>query len=214
MLDELHNSGIEVFNDQPIGRTLTIIVAGVPRSGTTMVAKALQSLGVFLGDEIDASVQEDLRLSAAIEQNNQEISDIVAAYNRAHSVWGFKRPTAYQTIDLRLFRNPRLVLTFRDPVAIAKREEISMVSDFRIQLRRAAEWSLNLTDFALQQTVPTMLVSYEKALQNPQAFIWQLARYIGVTPSWRVARSAAASIKASPSDYLEKSQVRFPRKPS
>lgn len=46
--------------------------------------------------------------------------------------WGFKRPDAFRVINdyvddcVHIFRNPRFVITFRDPVAIAKRNEISI----------------------------------------------------------------------------------------
>lgn len=211
MLDQLQNDGMEVLNWRTLDRYATIIVVGVPRSGTTMAAKALEKLGVFLGSEIDAPVQEDQRLSRALESATGELSDVILAYNNAHEIWGFKRPTAYQTIDLSLFRHPRLVVTFRDPLAIAKREQVSMVSDFRDQLRRATEWSAKLADFALRQSVPTMLISYEKALQRPERFVRGLSRFIGMQPDDVLLRAAVDVIRPSPSEYVTKSQVRFPQ---
>lgn len=213
MLAELQNSGIEILNPAPAEEQATIIVAGVPRSGTTMVAKGLAALGIFLGSQIDASVQEDLLLGRVLGSGDMDkFREIVERYNRDHDVWAFKRPTAYQAIDGTLFRNPRFVLTFRDPVAIAKREAVSMKTDFRGALRRAAGWSVNLTDFAFRQTAPTMLVSYEKALQQPAEFAHSLIDFIGMKQDKSASSKVVAVVSPSPSDYVQKSQIRFPKK--
>ncbi len=209
MLDQLQNSGIAVLNDAPIGRHATIIIVGVPRSGTTMVAKTLGALGVYLGADLDEAIQEDLRLAKAIEDSPADISLVIEAYNSAHDVWAFKRPTAYQTLDASWFRNPRFIIPFRDPVAIAKREEISMVFDFRDQLRRAALWSIDLADFTLRQTAPLMLVSYEKALLKPERFVDELAQFSGADASEAMRRAASIVVKPSPADYVKGSQVRL-----
>jgi hypothetical protein len=211
MLDQLQNSGIVVLNDRPALQQSTVIVVGVPRSGTTMVAKALANLGVYLGADIDQSISEDMRLARALESAPATLPGIIDAYNAAHDVWAFKRPTAYQTIDTSLFRNPRLVISFRDPVAIARREELSMTFDFREQLIRATRWSADLAEFALRQSVPVMLVSYEKAMAGPKRFVSDLARFTGISPSWWQMRAARTSIRPSPADYVANSQVRFPK---
>ncbi|OWK21779.1 hypothetical protein AJ88_11710 [Mesorhizobium amorphae CCBAU 01583] len=94
-------------------------------------------------------------------------------------------------------------------MAIAKREEISMVFDFRDQLRRAALWSIDLADFTLRQTAPLMLVSYEKALLKPERFVDELAQFSGVDASEAMRRAASIVVKPSPADYVKGSQVRL-----
>lgn len=210
MLDQLQNSGIVVLNERPAPTQTTLLIVGLPRSGTTMIAKALGKLGVFLGADLDQSISEDNRLANALEKDRASMPDIIAAYDSSHDIWAFKRPTAYQTIDPSLFRNPRFVIPFRDPVAIAKREELSMTFDFREQLARATRWSADLADFALRQDVPVMLVSYEKALASPKRFVASLANFIGLSPTWLQTWAARSSIRPSPSDYVSKSQIRFP----
>lgn len=176
-----------------------------------MIAKTLGKLGVFLGAELDHSISEDTRLAHALENAPASMAEIIEAYNAAHDVWAFKRPTAYQTIDSTLFRNPRFVISFRDPVAIARREELSMTFDFREQLGRATRWSADLAEFALRQSAPVMLVSYEKALAKPKQFVSDLARFAGISPTWLQMRAARASIRPSPADYVANSQIRFPK---
>lgn len=211
MIDQLQNSGIVVLNERQPDAKTTIIIVGVPRSGTTMIAKTLGKLGVYLGTDIDRSTSEDSRLANALENDPASLPSIVEAYNAAHDVWAFKRPTAYQRIDPTVFRNPRFVIPFRDPVSIARREELSMAFDFRDQLTRATRWSADLADFALRQEVPTMLVSYEKAMASPKRFISDLVRFTGAAPSWLQKLAAWSAIRPSPVDYVVNSQIRFPK---
>lgn len=211
MLDQLQNSGIAVLNERPAPKQNTIIIIGVPRSGTTMVAKVLANLGVYLGAEVDDSVGEDMRLARALEANDGSLPAVIEVYNSLHDLWAFKRPTAYQVIDPALFRNPRFVVTFRDPVAIARREEVSMMFDFREQLRRAVQWSADLAGFALSLTAPVMLVSYEKALVMPIDFVTNLASFAGIPADNDIIRETANLVAPSPSDYVSRSQIRFQR---
>ena len=57
----------------------TVVVLGVARGGTTMVASVLQSLGVFMGDKL-GPVLEDVTLSRAVESRDiQQLKELVAS---------------------------------------------------------------------------------------------------------------------------------------
>lgn len=211
MLDQLTNSGVTVLADTLAADTATIIVVGAPRSGTSMVAAALSALGIFMGDRIDTSVFEDLRLTDALENAPEELPAVVGDYDRKQSVWGFKRPMAFRSIEphLHLFRNPRLIVPFRDPVAVAKREEVSMGFDFVNHLRLASEMNVELASFALRQSIPVMVCSYEKALFSPMAFVSHLAHFCGRAVTDDLLRLASSVISNGPENYLKSSQIRF-----
>lgn len=208
---QLKNYGVGIINESAAAGVATIIVVGAPRSGTSMVAAALDSLGVYLGDQADKAVFEDLQFANAIENSPSELPAIIAQYNDAHNVWGFKRPMAFQSVEnyLHLFREPRLVIPFRDPVAVAKREEISMVCDFRDQLRRVVELNLEIVTFIEKVSVPVLLVSYEKAIFESANFVTALADFCGLQPSGRAKSRAMDVIRNGPDLYLKMSQVRF-----
>jgi hypothetical protein len=164
-----------------------------------------------MGSSLDTSVIEDLRLTHALENAPIEIPTVVREYDAAHAVWGFKRPMAFRSIESHLvhFRNPRFIIPFRDPVAIAKREEVSMGFEFTNHLRLAAQMNIDLVSFALRQNVPVMMCSYEKALFAPQIFISHLARFAGRIPDNTLLRTAASVITNGPEHYLKSSQIRF-----
>lgn len=214
-MNELRNDGVFLINGDRLPEadgTATIIVVGVSRSGTTMVAACLRAFGVFMGNEEKASaVQEDVEMATAIESGDKSrLAELIEARNAEYPVWGFKRPMAFRVIarHLAAFRNPRLVVTFRDPVAIAKRNQISMHMDFVRALRMANEQTAELIDFVGSIGVPAMLVSYEKALFEPTGFVARLAAFCGIEANPVLTQKAVASVENGPEDYLDSSRIR------
>ncbi len=212
-LAQLHNSGISVLNDAPVSSEMTIIVVGIARSGTSMIAGALDALGIFMGDRADRAVFEDVAIANALEQHPALLPDQIKKYNSRYAVWGFKRPAAFNYIDryLHLFRNPRVIITYRDPAAIAKRNEISMVTDFRQQLLASSQYLVSLSKFVGGLEVPALVVSYEKALLAPEMLIAELCRFVGVPATSTMAQKASATVSNGSEMYLKASQVRFDR---
>lgn len=199
----------------------TIIVSGPPRSGTSLAAAALHAAGLWLGDNMDHAVFEDmefagpvepkvalsLRVGAAMRHRGQwraalrgldvdALKHLVAARNARFTKWGFKRPNMVPLLGsdrgLTLFRQPRLVLVFRDPVAFAERISIAEGMRFHNALYYARRYvSANL--WAARHTnVPTLLVSYEKANAHREVFFDQLFGFCGLA----IAREAYADIDA------------------
>jgi hypothetical protein len=106
----LTNPGVVCLNrpDQPSVQK-TIIVVGIPRSGTSMVASALECMGVFMGQYIDQAVYEDIAIAHALESGDlPKLEGLIESRNRSHRVWGFKRPTAFKIMEsfVQYFRNP------------------------------------------------------------------------------------------------------------
>ena len=215
MLQALRNRGIALLNEAPAPSQRTVLVVGVPRSGTSMVANVLARLGVFMGETCDNAVFEDVRLAGALENSKGDVASIVADYDSTHDVWGFKRPHAYKYIlpHIHCFRSPRFVVVFRDPLAIALRNEISMNAEFRSQLLRTTQETAKLASFALSLSEPAMLVSYEKAMDDREAFVSALSGFVGIAASADVQAAAASHIQNGPRTYLLASQIRFPYSP-
>lgn len=208
----LKSDGAHFRNWEPAehrGAPATIIVVGVPRSGTSMVATCLQELGVPLGSA-DRAVREDLSIAQALESGDRPtLAERIAERDAQHTVWGFKRPTAFRVLAdyLDMFRNPRLVVTYRDPLAIAARNQLSMQVPLLKGLRQASRALVGLTRFVEEQSVPVMLVSYEKAMQSPDLFVNQLDEFCGSIASPEVRERAAASMENGPSVYLQSTRI-------
>ncbi|MDZ7808846.1 MAG: hypothetical protein U5L11_00285 [Arhodomonas sp.] len=149
-IDTLVNRGFLIINQPSTAPAAkTVVVLGVARGGTTMVASVLQALGVHMGENL-GPVLEDVRLSEAIEAGDTPTVDaIVAERNERFRVWGWKRPAAtrYGKVWQSRFRNPYVIAVYRDPFAIANRNRISMLMDCMKGIERATSELSRLTQF-------------------------------------------------------------------
>lgn len=186
----LSNRGIITLNRKALYPALaklpaprTVIVTGLARSGTSMVAQAVKAAGIFIGASADDIVHEDVEIGAALERGDDKaLGDIIANRNISHQVWAFKRPNLHRELApaaVEKFRNPHLVVTFRDVAAMAQRAVMSEQLPAWSMLEEAATGNAALLEFVKRVKCPVMLVSYEKALAFPDSFIDALSDFIG-----------------------------------
>jgi hypothetical protein len=216
-MTDLVNRGLVILNDQEgdaasgHGRESTIIVTGVARGGTSMLAQVLDRLGLFLGDLRDRVVVEDTEILHALQQSDMgRLEDIIANRNQRFAKWGFKVPNLHNFLpatEQRRFRNPRYVVVFRDPLAIARRNELSMRQDAAKTIREAGENMMKLTQYVGALTGPALLISYEKALQNAEYVIEAMSAFCGLTPSDEQKAAALAAVVPNGSDYILATQL-------
>jgi len=186
----------------------TVIVLGVARSGTTMVASVLEALGVQMGEKL-GPVFEDVALSKAIEQRDLKcLGDILEKRNRQHVIWGWKRPSALKYYDVwkDRFRNPYVIVIFRDPFAIANRNRISMMSDLFKNMKQSAKQNAELITVLEKKNFPLLLCSYEKVLGSPERYVQAVDGFLGLDVSERWDY-AASKINPGPRRYLQSSRV-------
>jgi hypothetical protein len=208
-LSALENKGVLVLNmpDMPQAEK-TVVVLGVARSGTSMVASVLEALGIQMGEKL-GPVFEDVSLSKAIEQRDLErLSDILVKRDSQHSIWGWKRPSALKYYDVwkDRFRNPYVIAIFRDPFAIANRNRISMMSDLFKNMEQSTQQLADLIRILGQKDFPLLLCSYEKVLGSPERFVQAVDGFleINVPDRWEYA---ASRINPGPRRYLQSSRV-------
>jgi hypothetical protein len=169
-------------DDTTTGRTF--IVSGSGRGGTTLVAEILREAGLHLGDNIAEIVSEDLQMLGILRSGDRgRLDTVIARRNGQHQDWGFKLPNIHAFLhhkDLARFRNPHLIMIFRDPQAIATRGVLADYFDPLIALRDASVALNNLVEFVHLTTCPCLLLSYEKALTFPGDFIDTLVNFCGL----------------------------------
>ncbi|HEY0184098.1 MAG TPA: hypothetical protein VGC09_14920, partial [Rhodopila sp.] len=109
------------------GRTL--IVTGLHRSGTSLVASILRQVGIFMGAEINDIVHEDEAIARVlIARDRDALSRLIAERNASYGTWGFKFPMLGEALDadeIALFSDPHVIVPFRDPVSVAVRTSLS-----------------------------------------------------------------------------------------
>ena len=201
------NSGLVLLRPSSAPQERTIVVSGLARSGTSMVAAMLRGAGLFLGTEIDPVVHEDREIAQHL--GGEGLQAVVNARNRVSRVWGFKRPNlhVHGAKLISALRNPRIILTSRDPVTIGRRIALSEhLRDEFACIQTAATETLALIAFAATLDCPILLVSYEKALQDPVGVAETLLSFCGLKAD---ARAVAHFVVPNRSEYLKATERRF-----
>ena len=210
-LDLLVNRGIATINlparhpDQK-----TIVVVGVARGGTSIVAGALHHLGMYMGSKYHAPVFEDMRLSLAFEGKSKEsFKQVIEDYNQHHPVWGWKRPSSLHDLPrvASAVRNPFFIFVFRDLFSIANRNAISMKMKIEIDLRRALDEYGKIIRFIENNRAPAMLVSSDKATRNREDLLEGLCLFTGLQPNPKQYEMASAFISPEPTAYLDATRI-------
>ncbi|MCP5305431.1 MAG: hypothetical protein H6953_08285 [Chromatiaceae bacterium] len=210
MASDDENSGFLVLRPSAAGRHKTVVVMGVARSGTSLVAAVLHELGVFLGDQAPPPVYEDLVLSTAVESGDtREVHRTVERYDRRHDIWGWKRPGSLHHMEgiHAHLRNPHYVVVFRDLFAIANRNRLSVGANVLDNMQRSIDEYRILLDFIDGLDCPTMLVSYDHALGGKEVFLDRLIAFAGLRPEAAARARALEIVSPSPVAYLRASRA-------
>lgn len=208
----LVNKGLAEVNAEPMGEFATVAVVGLTRSGTSMLSSLLQNFGVHVGEIVDSAVYEDVEIAKLIDARDfAGLKGFLSKRNEAHKVWGFKRPNAYKVLKqlTPLLRKPRIIVTFRDILAIAMRNHVSMQMDIVSALPRYAEEYQELVKNIAGIKCPMLLVSYEKFIQFPEESIERTARFVGIEPTPDLVAKAMNAVKNGPDNYLKASRLRY-----
>lgn len=199
------NYGFWKQNPHPVEDTGTIIVTGVGRSGTSMIARILIELGLELGTHLGVNSSEDIEIRTLVKDTNlPEFEKLCRARDQRWDKWGFKCPSYRRVIPTftPAVRNPRFIVTFRDVLAIALRNQISIGGDVLNNLQQ----SLNAYHHLIRQiealTAPALLISYEKALQFPKEMVVEIAGFVGLSPRPEAVTQACAAVANGDERYL------------
>jgi hypothetical protein len=211
------------------GERPTIIVGGGSRTGTSNVAAALHAAGLWMGDRIDHAFFEDAELAAIApgpmragarrrptlrpgrahpglrDADLAALRRLIEERNRRFATWGFKRPKVEVLLGasgVRLFRDPRVVVTVRDPLAVAERVATAEGLDLVESLEKATSALTRSVDAATRLGVPTMLVSYERMRTNPRPVLERLFAFAGLEVGGERWAALEERVRAAGREYV------------
>ena len=136
------NTGFSILNSHAADMPYkTVIVLGVPRGGTSMVSGVLAKLGVFMGsqDKLEPFYENtELGLCCKLK-DKKKAQKTIAIYNDKYAIWGIKIfPKAWLFWFSRAyFRHPIYIVVFRDILAIAKRQVVSLDKSLLTEMFKA-----------------------------------------------------------------------------
>jgi hypothetical protein len=191
----------------------TFIVTGIARSGTTLVAGLLKDAGVFMGQFLHDVVEEDAAMLEALHSRDMTmLRTLIGERNAGHAQWGFKLPNLHAYLEhqeLAGFRNPRLVVIFRDPVAVAVRNALSEHYPEMQALIAATNAAYSLARFVERVPCPVLLLSYEKALAFPGVLIDNLLAFCELRPDDATRNRMFLRVQPNRAEYLVAARRRF-----
>jgi len=99
---------------------------------------------------------------------------IIPGRDETQGTWGFKLPMLDRDLGVNAFatfRDPHVILMFRDPAAVVVRGALSDYDEPMERLREAVAEQAALVAFADRLRCPLLVLSYEKALTFPDACV-------------------------------------------
>jgi hypothetical protein len=208
-LGDLVNKGF-ILN-RPSGRTF--IVTGLHRSGTSLVASTLYQAGLFMGSEFNSAIYEDEEIAQVLAAKHFEaLQNIIERRNAANARWGFKCPLLCDSLGpkcMNLFDRPRLIITFRDPVAIATRTSLSEYRQPMQALHDAIAQQAQLMHFLEKVECPSLLLSYEKTLAFPHESVDVILHVCDITADAALRDRAVSLIEPNRPQYIATARRRY-----
>ncbi|MGH7156423.1 MAG: hypothetical protein ACREF3_21075, partial [Acetobacteraceae bacterium] len=190
-----------------------IIASGIGRSGTSMIASLLAGLWILSADDAYSLTMDDKEfLHLFTFKNMEELDEAIKRRNRHSEVWAFKLPSIHGYMEpdnLRVFRNPRLVIVFRDPVAVAVRHATAEYVDPGVSLFETIEGMREMARFLQAAECPMLLVSYEKAIRHPEHLIGALAEFCGVAVDPGKRQQLHAVIRPDNAEYAANARRQY-----
>jgi len=213
--DDLVNRGIIVSRPARPSAAggKTFIVTGLQRSGTSLIAAILQQAGIFMGQRINDAVFEDEDMLAALQAADPgALRRLIADRNANYGTWGFKVPEIHTRMrpgQLALFGNPHLIVPFRDVAAVSVRKSLSEYKDGMNALRETVDQLGAMVTFLAGISVPSLLVSYEKAVMFGEDFVIELMRFAGLPGNAALHRRLVGLIEPNRRHYIDHARQTF-----
>ena len=210
--DDLVNEGF-ILNRLSGEAGRTFIVTGLQRSGTSLIASILHQAGLFMGSQFNNAIYEDEEIIRVLTAKHlHALREIIERRNAANTRWGFKCPMLCHTLaphQLGLFDRPRLIIAFRDPVAIAKRTSLSEYRRPMQALHDAMTQQAELMAFLTKVECPSLLLSYEKALTFPHKIIDVILRFSDIASHAPLRERLVSLIEPNRPQYIATARRRY-----
>ena len=185
----------------PSGATQrTLVVLGVQRGGTSMVAGVLRALGVDMGRA--GLNHEDPRFIRADEAKLRRVIDL---RNSERDIWGFKVPETTLQLDYleKSLRNPYYICVFRNIAAVADSFLTRGVKYPAMVVLHALKYYNRMGRLAREAKAPLLVVNYERAASNPVEFVDSVLEFIEIDVPAIMRERAAEMVTGDGGGYLD-----------
>jgi hypothetical protein len=194
-----------VLLNQTFGRVRTVIVLGVGRGGTSVIAGCLRSLGVCMGRDIHPLKHE---WSPVVYSSDGRLDldatyRAVAAMDAEFPLWGWKSPRDFGLFETvgGLLRDPGFIFVTRDILESALSGAAQQDMPVELGLYEAATVYRRIADSLRYLPWPTMVVSYRDALEKSEELVTVLCSFLDIDPGSAAKKQATDFIQPGTRAY-------------
>jgi hypothetical protein len=197
---------------RPSERFKTVVVLGVERGGTSMVAGVLRALGVDLGKRVGLN-HEDARF---ITTDPQRLKRIIAIRNQEAAVWGFKMPNAATILDFfeANLRHPNYLVVHRNLASVADSWHQRGAGEYLGAIERGLEFHRLIVQHLRRSKRPAMIVNYERATADKRGAVEDLAAFLGLEVGEQVIERAVGIVSDDGQGYFNLPEEFFVVRPN
>lgn len=188
----------------------TIVVVGVQRGGTSMVAGVLRALGLPMGERAGLNHEDPVFLL----DDTEKLGKAIRQRNRTHAVWGFKAPKAAMNLPFfdRVLRKPYFVVVYRNSLSIADSWNQRGAGHTVSVLKRISSYHNAILEFAEQTKAPILFVNYERAVADDaskRAMVDEIAAFTGLDADGALSDRALSMITGDGKGYVNLPEHHF-----
>jgi len=182
------------------GKKKTVVVIGVERGGTSMVAGVLRALGVFMGARTGRNHENPSFQHERLQDLQREIKFL----NTQHDTWGFKYPRASLMLDFysEHLRNPVFILVTRNIASVVDSWCARGTNDPIDTALHAIEYYNSALGAMREKQCPAIVVNYEQACRSPVAFIKTLINFLEIEVPMKNLREANEMVTGDGGGYV------------
>lgn len=144
----------------------TVVVLGVERGGTSMVAGIIRALGVDMGKKVGLNHEDPLFLS----EDTAVLANRIRTRNRENSVWGFKVPKSANFLAFyeEHLRRPYYIIIHRNALAIADSWVQRGAGNALDVIEHTIRYHTQILDHCRKTKRPVLMLNYERCVSSEE----------------------------------------------
>lgn len=191
--------------NRDFGEVRTVVVLGVGRGGTSLIAGCLRALGISMGRNVHP-LKHEWSPVAHLADGEPDLAATyraIAAMDHEFEKWGWKSPRDFAQLEkiASLLRDPGFIFVTRDVLESALSGLAYQNMPFELGLYEVTTVYRRLAHSLRFLPWPTLVVSYSDALQHPRPLVDLLCSFLSIRPEGNLRAQAASFIQPGKHTY-------------
>ena len=188
-------------------RKKTIIIVGVERGGTSMVAGVIRALGIYGGKRLGRNHESPSFLT----EDKARLAQIIKLMNNESDVWWVKMPKLSLNLEFILsnVENPLVIFVNRNWTAVANSWLQRTNSKPLNAMMHSLNYYTNILNIISEKNVAALSVDYEYACKNPKKFLDEFVDCLQMKFNKHLLDKAVKMINIDGGGYIDMPEFNF-----